>query len=68
MIADTACPNCGSLDRITRYDIEQCEDCGYPSPQTPQPEPVRTADPDGWWTVDRSVVEEVSRAAGTRTP
>jgi hypothetical protein len=30
--ADGACPNCGNVGRITRYDIEQCDKCGFPSP------------------------------------
>ena len=27
---DWTCPNCGNGGRIIRYEIEQCDECGYP--------------------------------------
>jgi hypothetical protein len=29
---DGACENCGSVGRVNRAGIEQCDACGYPSP------------------------------------
>lgn len=30
---DGVCPNCGNKGRIIRYGIEQCDECGYPTPR-----------------------------------